>query len=114
MTLEAIKGITVKLHTKEQTGVDAFDRPVYKDGVESVENVLVYPAGSDDMTSALNLFGKTIAYILCIPKGDQNNWVDTTVEFFGDKFLTVGYPEEMIEDMVPLDWNKRVKVERYG
>ena len=57
---------------------------------------------------------KTIQYELSIPKGDTNNWVDTEVEFFGQKFMTVGYPEELIEEMVPLSWNKKVKVERYG
>ena len=79
-----------------------------------VENVLVTPVSSADMVNELNLTGKTIAYELSIPKGDQNDWTDARVEFFEKTFITVGYPEEMIENLVPLDWNKKVKVERYG
>ena len=114
MTLAKIKGITVKLYTKEQTGTDPFDRPVYKETAVEVENVLVTPMSSADMVNELNLIGKTIDYELSIPKGDQHNWIDARVEFFGETFTTVGYPEEMIEELVPLDWNKKVKVERNG
>lgn len=109
-----IKGITIRLYTKEQTGTDPFDRPVYMEKAVDVENVLVTPVSSADMVNELNLTGKTIAYELSIPKGDQNDWTDARVEFFGETFITVGYPEEMIENLVPLDWNKKVKVERYG
>lgn len=109
-----IKGITVKLYTKAQTGTDPFDRPVYKEAVVEVENVLVTPINSADMVNELNLTGKTVAYELSIPKGDQHDWTDARVDFFGEKFTTIGYPEEMIEKLVPLDWNKKVKVERYG
>ena len=114
MTLAKIKGITVRLYTKEQIGTDLFDRPVYTEKAVDVENVLVTPISSADMVNELNLTGKTIAYELSIPKGDQNNWTNARVEFFGEAFTTVGYPEEMLESLVPLDWNKKVKVERYG
>lgn len=112
--MDKIKGITVKLHVKQQAGIDDFDRPMYKDNIVDVENVLITPMSADDMVNELNLTGKTISYELSIPKGDKNNWIDTEVEFFGEKFITVGYPEELIESLVPLDWNKKVRVERYG
>jgi hypothetical protein len=35
------------------------------------------------------------------------------VEFFGEKFRTIGAPTQGIEDMIPLSWNKKVKVVRY-
>ena len=37
-----------------------------------------------------------------------------TVEFFGQRFRTYGDVTEGIEAMIPLQWNKKVKVERYG
>ena len=36
------------------------------------------------------------------------------VEFFGQKWRTYGGVQQYIEELVPLDWNKKVKVERYG
>ena len=42
------------------------------------------------------------------------HWHDVTVEFFGQRFRTYGDVTEGIEAMIPLQWNKKVKVERYG
>ena len=69
---------------------------------------------SDDVISELNLSGKRIAYVLAIPKGDTHTWEDTEVEFWGMTFKTVGIPTQGIEENLPLSWNKKVKVERYG
>ena len=108
------KGISVKLKVQTQTGVDGFGRPTYEDSWELVDNVLVGEPSSDDVISELNLSGKRIAYTLAIPKGDTHAWEDTEVEFFGRKFCTIGFPIEGIEENLPLSWNKKVKVERYG
>ena len=51
---------------------------------------------------------------MAIPKGDAHDWEDTVVEFFGEKWRTFGFQVEGIEDMIPLYWNKTIKVERYG
>lgn len=107
-----IKGISVTLHTKTLTGKDSFGQPTYSDSTETVDNVLVSPVSSDDAINELSLSGKKIVYELCIPKGDTNTWEDTTVEFFGQTFKTVGFATECIDP--PLDWNKKIKVERYG
>lgn len=112
--MPAIKGITVKLHVKTPTEEDAFGRMIYADDTVDVDNVLVTPASSADAATDLNPQGKTIAYELCIPKGDTHNWTDTEVEFFGEVFRTIGYPKEYIEGMLPLEWNRKVQVERNG
>lgn len=109
-----IKGISVKLKVQTQTGVDGFGRPTYEDNWELVDNVLVGEPSSDDVISELNLSGKRIAYVLAIPKGDTHTWEDTEVEFWGMTFKTVGIPTQGIEENLPLSWNKKVKVERYG
>ena len=66
------------------------------------------------MSTAENLFGKKAVYTLAIPKGDTHKWEDSVVEFFGHKWKTFGFPIEGIESNIPLDWNKKVMVERYG
>lgn len=108
-----IKGIPVLLTVKKQTGTDDFNRPIYSETTETVENVLVGSPSADEVINEMNLSGKRIAYTLAIPKGDSHDWTDTLVEFWGMKFRTVGIPVQGIEDNIPLDWNKKVQVERY-
>lgn len=109
-----IKGVTVTLYSKTKTGVDGFNNPIYSEIETPVENVLISPVASEDVTSTLQLYGKRAEYELSIPKGDTHNWVDCKVGFYGELWRSIGYPKELIEALVPLDWNKKVKVERYG
>src|SRR5690625_728183 len=108
-----IKGITVTLIKKEKKGKDPFGAPIFKDVPIDVENELVYPSNSDDIISQLNLTGKKAVYTLAIPKGDTNTWEDAEVLFFGDRWKTFGFTTQGIEHLIPLDWNKKVMVERY-
>jgi hypothetical protein len=109
-----IKGITIILVDKVKDGVDPFGNPIYKDKDIEVENVLVSPTSSDDIVNQLTLTGKKAVYTLAIPKGDNHNWEDKEVKFFGKRWRVFGVPSEGIEDLIPLDWNKKVMVERYG
>lgn len=110
-----IQGIPVKLYQRNQTGVDAFNTPVYEEVATTVDNVLVFPSesGSDPVVGDIQLRGKRLTYTLCIPKDDTHIWEHRTVEFFGKKWTVVGLPEEWISELAPLGWNKRVQVERY-
>lgn len=109
-----IKGITVRLHVKIQTGTDDFGNPEYMDTCEDVKNVLVGEPTSDDLINELSLSGKLLAYTLAIPKGDTHVWEDTEVEFFGKTYKTFGPVSQGIDEMIPLGWNKKIKVEKYG
>lgn len=109
-----IKGITVTLYEKAQTGTDEFHAPVYTETAVEVENVLVQPVSADDVVDDLRLYGKRAEYELCIPKGDSHDWEDCRVVFFGQTWRTFGFVREYIEALVPLSWNRKVKVERYG
>lgn len=108
-----IQGITIKIWTKMKTGTDGFGRPVYEEVAEDVDNVLVGEPTSEDVTDTLNLTGKHLVYTLAIPKGDEHDWTDCKVSFFGEDFRTIGKPVQGIEANIPLSWNKKVKVERY-
>lgn len=109
----AIKGIPIELTVRTKIGEDDLNAPVYKESVVIVDNVLVGEPSSEDVIDELSLSGKHIAYVLGIPKNDEHNWTDTTVRFWGETFRTIGIPTQGIEDMIPLSWNKKVKVERY-
>jgi len=108
-----IKGITVTLLNRVEVEKDPIGEPIYEDKPIEVENVLVAPSSSDDIANNLELYGKKAVYTLAIPKGDTNNWVDAKVNFFGKTWRTFGLPLEGIEHLLPLDWNKKVTVERY-
>jgi hypothetical protein len=43
----------------------------------------------------------------------MHEWEDRKVTFFGKDWKVFGIPQEGIESMVPLKWNKKVTVERY-
>ena len=112
-----IHGIDITLITKTQTGTDAFNRPIYTVKEEIISDVLVGEPSSDEITSTLSLYGKQVKYTLAIPKGDTHTWIDTQVilpEPFEGKYRTIGYPTAGIDANIPLRWNKKVMIERYG
>lgn len=111
--MSRIKGITVKLYEETQSGTDGFGRPIYTETAVAVDNVLVAPASTSETLDTVNLTGKKAVYTLGIPKGDTHNWKDKKVEFFGETFRTFGEPLKGIEEMIPLEWNTKIQVERY-
>lgn len=108
-----MRGITITLHSKVQTGTDEFNAPIYSDQDVTVDNVLVGEPSGDEIVQDLNLYGKRLAFVLAIPKGDTHDWTDVEVSFFGQRFRTYGEPTQGMEHLIPLSWNKKVKVERY-
>lgn len=95
--MQMIKGTDVTLYNGENS--------------EIVSNVLIgEPTVADVSDFSLN--NALISYILAIPKGDKHIWTDRKIRFFGQTFRTVGFPQEGIEENIPLSWNKKVKVER--
>lgn len=108
-----IKGITVTLYERTQTGVDALNAPVYTETPVNVANVLVTPSSAEDVVDDMQLYGRRSEYELSIPKGDTHEWTGNRVEFFGQAFRVFTPAREWIEENVPLAWNKKYKVERY-
>ena len=114
-----IRGVTVTLYERHETGRDAFNAPVYTVTPVQVENVLIgQPSGNGrDLAQEQDLHGRRLTYVLGIPKGDTHNWEEAEVELpppFSGRFRTVGFSTVGIEDMIPLSWNRKVTVEKYG
>lgn len=108
-----IKGMTVQLAVKSQTGTDAFGVPIYTETFVDIDNVLVGQPTSEDVISTLQLTGKRAAYVLGIPKGDTHNWENTDVKIWGERFRTIGVPQTGIQENIPLRWGANIQVERY-
>lgn len=109
-----IRGIPVTLYEKVKTGEDALGAPIFEEVGVTVENVLVAPVTAEEVHAGMQLYGKHAVYQLYLPKDDGHTWEDRKVSFFGETFRTFGYSDQYIYGLVPLDWNARVKVERYG
>lgn len=108
-----IRGMTVILIDKKETGKDAFNQPIYEETEIEVQNVLVSPLSSEDAADMQNLLGKKAEYTLGIPKGDDHTWENREVRFFGRRWKTFGFTIEGMEEMVPLSWHKKVMVSAY-
>lgn len=111
-----LKGTTVWLILKTGTGKDAFNREITEETRIQVDNVLISPVSQTDVAiiNELSLNGKKVKYQLAIPKGDTNRWEDAEVEFFGERWRTVGFSTIGMDELIPLDWNRKVMVERCG
>lgn len=109
-----MKGMTVQLVVKTQDGTDPFGMPIETEEIIDVPDCLVGQPSTDEIAATMEMYGKQIAYVVGVPKGDENSWVDTDVIIWGERFRTIGYPETGILENVPLRWGKNVKVERYG
>lgn len=110
--MSLIKGATVTLYEKTQTGTDPFGAPIYSTTPAVVDNVLIGQPSAEELTSELNLTGRRISYVLGIPKGDAHQWENQLVEFFGETFRTFGAIERGIEENVPGPWHYKIKCER--
>lgn len=108
-----IKGITVILYERTQSGVNDLNDAVYTETPVEVKNVLVTPVDSTEIVNSITLEGKKAVYELCLPKGDAHEWENCRVSFFGEDWIAFGFTREYIEDNVPLSWNRKVKVARY-
>lgn len=108
-----MKGDTVKLVVKTQTGTDPFGAPIYEESLVDVEDVLIGTPTSEDVLTTLSLHSKKVAYVLGIPKGDTHDWTDTDVEFYGMRFRTIGKPITGNQANIPLRWGQTIRVEAY-
>lgn len=106
-----IRGITIQLLVKHQTGTDDLNHPIYEETAVDVENVLVSPLSDEEVLDTLNLTGRRAVYQLGIPKGDTHDWEGQRVRFFGRTWRVIGMPLKGIDHLMPLEWNTKVKVE---
>jgi len=110
-----MKGVTVTLKSKTQTGTDGFGQPTYTTTDITVEDVLVGEPSTTDIENTMTMYGKRIAYTLAIPKGDANVWAKSEVVLpapWSMTFKVIGDVTEGIEENIPLRWNRKVHLER--
>ena len=107
-----IKGVSVVLHTRTVKENDPLGNPIYKTEDVTVNNVLWNVSTADDLIDSTRLEGTKELYTLAIPKGNANTWLENTVTFNNKTYHCYAESEGM-DDLTPLEWNKKVLVERY-
>ena len=114
-----MRGVTVTLYDQTATSTDAFNAPVTSESAVTVDNVLVGEPSTDDIVNATEMYGKRLACMLGIPKGDTHDWVDKRVEWtdaYGitHRLKTFGFPVTGVEANVPTRWHMKVRCEEYA
>jgi len=110
-----LHGVTIQIKIKGEATYNSFGEAIAAESWENVADVLVGLPTTEDMPAHGELLGRRVDYVLGIPKGDGHVWEDAEVILpapFAGRYRTVGFPVAGIEDMIPLRWNKKVKVER--
>lgn len=109
-----MRGISVTLYDRVEVGRDRMNAPIFEEVPIQVDNVLIAPTSATEVLDTLNLTGKKAVYTLALPKGDSHTWEDRRVSFFNDNWRVISFPTEGLEHLIPLSWNKKVQVEKYG
>lgn len=81
---------------------------------DTITNVLVGEPFTEDITDPVSLFETRTGYTMAIPKGDAHVWTGGTVRLGSDTtdWHVVGTFTEGIDALIPLAWNRKVKIER--
>ena len=103
----------IELCVRTQSGVDPFHNPTYSETWEPIKGVLIGQPNSSDVVNTYELYGKRIQYTIAIPEGDNHEWANTFVRFYGKKWRTIGEPVQLPAGTSPLEWNKQISVEVY-
>lgn len=111
-----MRGVTITLYEKTQTGTDPFGAPVWTETPVQVDNVLVGEPSTDDMAEALDIYGKRIRWMLGIPKGDTHDWTNVRIDWTDAagrtrRMRSFGFPIMGVEHLVPTAWHTKVRVE---
>lgn len=114
-----MRGLTVTLYTTTQAGEDDFGVPILTETPVDVPDVLVGEPTTDDIATSTALYQKQIRYMLGIPKGDTNDWMDKKVSWtdaYGITHVckTFGFPITGVEANIPTRWHMKVRCEDYG
>lgn len=108
--------ISVTLIRQTQTGTDDFGAPIYTETEVAVPGCLVGQPTTDEITDTTNLYGKSVDYMLGIPKDDTNDWRDAVVELpapWSGRFRSIGMPVFGVPALMPMSWKGKVRLERY-
>lgn len=111
--MSLLHGVPIQYVHRKKVSEDEWHQPIFGEEYETIDNVLVAPVSQMGIPEQEDLQKKKKQKMLGIPKGDNHDWKDCVVLIDGERYESVGFPEEGIEDLVPGPWHKKVKVQLY-
>ena len=111
-----MRGVTVQLCIRTETGTDPFGAPTYDEEYVDVDNVLIGEPTSEEILAATDLYGKRIRWMLGIPKGDTHEWMNAKILWTDScgrqhKLRSFGFPIVGVDALIPGAWHMKVRVE---
>jgi hypothetical protein len=101
---------TVVVETREQTGADELNAPVYKNGELNVPGVLVEPGETDDVRDSVR-DGDVVRYTLRFPKAYSGPRLEgLRIRVRGESLAVIGAPRPFDPEACPTDYNMTVRV----
>ena len=105
-----IVGESVTVLSRQKTGVDALNSPVYGWVSEGdVENVLVAPGSTSDVDGSIRPDGVEVVFTLHWPKADVRSLKGKRVKVRGESFAVIGDPQPFTDANTPGVWNRPVQ-----
>ena len=106
-----IVGESVTVLSRQKTGVDALNSPVYGWVSEGdVENVLVAPGSAADVTGSIRPDGVEVVFTLHWPRTDSRSLKGKRVTVRGANYSVVGDPQSYTGANTPGLWDRPVEV----
>ena len=100
-----MRGETVVVERRVQRGVDSLRDPVWGTEEETVEDVLVAPGPTSDVTDSVRPDGVQVRYTLYFPKSYAGSLDRCRVQVRGEWLSVVGAPRRFDEANCPTRWN---------
>jgi len=107
-----LEGETVVVIQRAEVGRGAGNTPIYTTVEETVDNVLISPASTDDVIESNRPDGTELVWNLDFPKTFTGPLRGCRVRVRGEEFHVVGDPRPYLPTLTPGQWNRPVKVER--
>jgi hypothetical protein len=109
------KGELVRIELTAQSGVDAFNAPVFETTLLEVADVLVSPGATRDIEQSNRPDGARLAYTLHFPKAFTEAFEEKLdglwIQVRGERLRVVGSPRAYAPELTPGAWNMPVEVE---
>lgn len=105
-----MRGETVCVHARVQTGTDDLNDAVWEDVELEVDNVLVAPGASQDVVSSMRPDGVQVRYTLYFPKTFDGRLEHCSIDVRGERLDVVGSPRRFDKVNCPTEWWMVVEV----
>lgn len=107
-----MKGETVVVLRREQTGTDAFNEPVYEWTETAVEDVLTSPGPRSDLDDSNRPDGVLVAWTCHFPKAFTGSLRGAQIKVRADvPRAVIGDPQPYMDANTPGRWNRPVELE---